>query len=233
MQYLDFGTIFFMVVAVVIIFQLRSVLGKRTGTERPPFDPYTDRKSGSETAKDDNVVSLPRRKRGSEEPADDFYASLEKVAPAGTELNTALRALKDEDPNFDPEEFVTGAKTAYEMIVMSFAEGDRKTLRNLLSREVFEGFDSAITAREKSGETMKSSFVGISTAKIIGAELKDHVSSVTLRIVSEMISATMDKEGKVIDGDPDLVSEGRDVWTFSRDMRSRDPNWKLVATEEE
>ena len=176
---------------------------------------------------------MPRRKRGSEEPADDFYASLEKVAPAGTELNTALRALKDEDPNFDPEEFVTGAKTAYEMIVMSFAEGDRKTLRNLLSREVFEGFDSAITAREKSGETMKSSFVGISTAKIIGAELKDHVSSVTLRIVSEMISATMDKEGKVIDGDPDLVSEGRDVWTFSRDMRSRDPNWKLVATEEE
>ena len=141
--------------------------------------------------------------------------------------------MKDSDPIFDPEEFLAGAKTAYEMVVMSFAEGDRKTLRTLLSREVYEGFDSAISSREKSGETMKSSFVGISSAKIIGAELRDQVSSITLRIVSEMISATMDKDGNVVDGDPENVSEGRDVWTFSRDMRSRDPNWKLVATEEE
>ena len=232
MQYLDFGTIFFMVVAIVIIFQLRSVLGKRTGNERPPFDPYTDRSTSREQQADDNVVSLPRRKRG-EEAGEDFYAPVDKVAPAGSDLNATLRAMKDADPNFDPEEFLAGAKTAYEMVVMSFAEGDRKTLRTLLSREVYEGFDSAITAREKAGETMKSSFVGISSAKIIGAELRDQVSSITLRIVSEMISATMDKDGNVVDGDPENVSEGRDVWTFSRDMRSRDPNWKLVATEEE
>ncbi|MCB1383056.1 MAG: Tim44 domain-containing protein [Notoacmeibacter sp.] len=232
MQYLDFGTIFFMVVAVVIIFQLRSVLGKRTGNERPPFDPYTDRSAARDAKPEDNVVSLPKRKRG-EEAGDEFYAPVDKAAPAGTDLNATLRAMKDADPNFDPQEFVAGAKTAYEMIVMSFAEGDRKTLRTLLSREVFDGFDSAITAREKAGETMKSSFVGISSANIIGAELRDQISSVTLRIVSEMISATMDKDGTVVDGDPENVSEGRDVWTFSRDMRSRDPNWKLVATEEE
>lgn len=234
MQYLDFGTVFFLITAVVIIYQLRSVLGRRTGNERPPFDPYTEGRLENQPPADDNVVALPRRKKkGDGEGNDEFYAPVDVIAEKGTPLNKGLRQIRDADPGFDPKGFVDGAKMAYEMIVTAYAEGDRKTLRNLLSRDVFEGFDLAITAREKAGESMRSSFVGISRAEIVNAEVRGNDAMVTLRIVSEMISATMDASGEVIDGDPESVTEGTDIWTFARDLRSRDPNWKLVATEEE
>ena len=122
---------------------------------------------------------------------------------------------------------------AYEMIVLAYADGDRKTLKNLLSREVYDGFVSAIADREARSEKIQSSFVGIDKADIVAAEMKGSEAHVTLRIVSELISATRDKAGEVIDGDPETVAEVKDVWTFARDTRSRDPNWKLVATEEE
>jgi predicted lipid-binding transport protein (Tim44 family) len=116
---------------------------------------------------------------------------------------------------------------------MAFADGDRKALKGLLSREVYDGFDAAISEREAKGEKIKSSFVGIDKADMTHAEVKDSEALVTLRIVSQMISATYDKSDKLIDGDAEQVSEVSDVWTFSRDTRSRDPNWKLAATEYE
>ncbi|MAS14085.1 MAG: calcium-binding protein [Nitratireductor sp.] len=234
MEFFDFGTIFFLIAAVVIFFQLRNVLGRRTGNERPPFDPYTAGRNGSrkeQGANGENVVSLPRRK-GAAEP-DQIYADIDKVAKPGTELNKGMRAIRDADPSFAPKSFVDGAKMAYEMIVMAFADGDRRTLKNLLSREVYEGFVSAIDEREKRKEKIESSFVGIDDMTIIAAEMKGSEAHVTLRIVSELISATRDSAGEVIDGDPETVAEVKDVWTFARDTRSRDPNWKLVATEAE
>ncbi len=233
MEFLDFGTIFFLVAAVVIFYQLRSVLGRRTGNERPPFDARTGKRTGSDTSAEDNVVTLPRRKGATAEDKAAFYAAIDEAVKPGSKANTGLRAIKDVEANFDPKTFLDGASMAYEMIVMSYADGDRKTLRNLLSREVYDGFDSAITEREKRGEKVQSSFVGIDKSEIISAELKGTEAHITVRIVSEMISATIDKAGEVIDGDPETVAEGTDVWTFARDLRSRDPNWKLVATEEE
>ena len=117
------------------------------------------------------------------------------------------------------------------MIVMAYADGDRRTLKNLLSREVFDGFVAAIADRESRSEKIQSSFVGIDKADIVNAEMKGSEAHVTLRIVSELISATRNSAGEVIDGDPETVAEVKDVWTFARDTRSRDPNWKLVATE--
>ncbi|MBX3568258.1 MAG: Tim44 domain-containing protein [Rhizobiaceae bacterium] len=232
MEFFDFGTIFFLVAAVVIFFQLRNMLGRRTGNERPPFDPYTaGRSRDADPAKADNVVSLPK-KRSADEP-DDTYAEIDAVAPPPSDINKGLRAIRDADPGFDPKGFVEGAKMAYEMIVMAYADGDRKTLKNLLSREVFDGFVSAISDREGRSEKIQSSFVGIDKAEIVGAEMKGGEAHVTLRIVSELISATRDKAGTVIDGDPETVAEVKDVWTFARDTRSKDPNWKLVATEAE
>ncbi|MBN9275709.1 MAG: Tim44 domain-containing protein, partial [Mesorhizobium sp.] len=180
----------------------------------------------------ENVVSLPR-KRPPGEPAADTYAAIDAFAAPDSELNKGLRAIKDNDASFDPKGFVDGAKMAYEMIVMAYADGDRKTLKNLLSREVFDGFVAAIGEREARSEKIQSSFVGIDKADIVNAEMKGGEAHVTLRIVSELISATRDKAGAVIDGDPETVAEVKDVWTFARDTRSRDPNWKLVATEEE
>jgi predicted lipid-binding transport protein (Tim44 family) len=211
------------------------VLGRRTGNERPPFDPYTAARSKPQDAngKPENVVSLPQRKRAPGEAADEAYVAIDAFAKPGTELNKGLRAIKDADASFEPKGFVDGAKMAYEMIVMAYADGDRKTLKNLLSREVFDGFVAAIADREGRSEKIQSSFVGIDKADIVSAEMKGGEAHVTLRIVSELISATRDKAGEVIDGDPETVAEVKDVWTFARDTRSRDPNWKLVATEEE
>ena len=233
MEFFDFGTIFFLVAAVVIFFQLRNVLGRRTGNERPPFDPYTAGRTAKDpAAKPENVVSLPR-KRPAGETNDEAYAAIDAFAKPGTDLNKGLRAIKDADASFEPKTFVDGAKMAYEMIVMAYADGDRKTLKNLLSREVYDGFVAAISEREAKSEKIQSSFVGIDKADIVSAEMKNGESHITLRIVSELISATRDKAGEVIDGDPETVAEVKDVWTFARDTRSRDPNWKLVATEEE
>lgn len=231
MEFFDFGTIFFFIAAVIIFLQLRNVLGRRTGNEKPPFDPYTSAKSadhaapaGSDT---DNVVALPQR------AGEKDFTAIDKMAAAGTPINDGLRAIYAADPSFDPARFVDGVKIAYEMIVMSFADGDRKVLKNLLSKDVYEGFVSAIEEREQRGESVRSSFVGIEKAEIAAAEMKGSEAHVTLNIVSQMISATLDSQGALIDGDLENVVEIKDLWTFARDTRSRDPNWKLVATEAE
>ena len=229
----DFVTVFFFVAAVIIFLQLRNVLGRRTGNERQPFDPYSARDGESVAGdKDDSkVITLPRR--DGDKPAEDKFAAVDTYCEPGTDLNNGLRAIVSSDPDFDPEAFVEGAKSAYEMIVLAFAEGDRKTLKSLLSKEVYEGFISAIKDREQRSETVKSTFVGINKADIIQAEMKGRDAHVTMRIVSQLITATYDNAGAVIDGDAEAVGEVNDVWTFSRDTRSRDPNWKLIATESE
>ena len=228
----DFITLFFLVAAVIIFLQLRSVLGKRTGNERPPVDPYSPSVKPPMARKHParwcncHAVMAPARK----------FRATPRSTPlpsAGTPLNDALRRMTDADPAFDPKEFVNGAKMAYEMIVMAFADGDRKTLKGLLSRDVYDGFDAAISERESKGEVVKSTFVGIEKADMVHAEIKDSEANITLRIISQLISATYDKAGAIVDGDAEAVSEVNDLWTFSRDTRSRDPNWKLIATESE
>lgn len=228
----DFVTLFFLVAAVLIFLQLRSVLGRRTGNEKPPRDLYTPRDAAAPVDAPDagKVVTLPRRDVIEDE---NRFAAIDAFTKPGTPLNDSLRELNKSDPSFEPKQFVNGARMAYEMIVMAFADGDRKALKGLLSREVYEGFDAAISEREAKGEKVKSSFVGIDKADIMHAEMKDSEALVTLRIVSQMISATYDKADKLVDGDAEQVSEVSDLWTFSRDTRSRDPNWKLVATESE
>jgi predicted lipid-binding transport protein (Tim44 family) len=234
MEFFDIGTILFLIAAVVIFYQLRNVLGRRTGNERPPFDPYSTPAKPAEKGAPapENVVSLPRRPADGE-PPENVYAAVDAMAAPGTELNKGLRAIRDTDPSFDPKAFMNGAKMAYEMIVLAYADGDRKTLKNLLSKEVYDGFVAAISDRESRSEKVQSSFVGINKIDLVGAEMKGTEAHLTLRIVSELISATRDAAGTVIDGDPDTVAEVKDVWTFARDTRSRDPNWKLVATEAE
>ncbi|EJJ30857.1 hypothetical protein PMI11_00896 [Rhizobium sp. CF142] len=228
----DFITLFFLVAAVLIFFQLRSVLGRRTGNEKPPRDLYTPRDAvQNDSADAGKVVTLPRRDVNGEE--EDRFSAIDAFAPAGTPLNESLRALNRADPSFDPKEFLNGARMAYEMIVMAFADGDRKSLKNLLSREVYDGFDAAISDRENKGEKMKSTFVGIDKAEITHAETKGSEAQITVRIISQLISATYDKSDALIDGDAENVAEVNDLWTFARDTRSRDPNWKLVATESE
>lgn len=226
----DFITLFFVVAAVLIFIQLRSVLGRRTGNEKPPFDPFSARDEAKAPTEDGKVVTIPRRNG---QDGEDRFGAIDAYAPAGSDLNEQLRAVLRADQTFEPKEFLNGARMAYEMIVTAFADGDRKALKGLLSKDVFDGFNVAITEREKAGETMKSTFVGIEKAEIVQASVKDTEVQITVRILSQLISATFDKDGKIVDGDAENVSDVNDLWTFARDSRSRDPNWKLIATESE
>jgi predicted lipid-binding transport protein (Tim44 family) len=135
------------------------------------------------------------------------------------------------DPGFDPNHFIDGAKAAYEMIVMAFAQGDDATLKQLLGSDVYDGFQRAIRERESRGEKVESSLVGIDKADIIEAEVKNRTAYVTVKFVSELISVTRDADGEVVEGDPKKVREVTDIWTFAREVGSKNPNWKLVATE--
>ena len=229
----DFYTIIFLALAVFIFLRLRSVLGQRTGRERPPYDPYSAREA-ARTPTSDNVVTLPPRAgdapaapAADAEPADRWKG----VAEAGSATASGLDAIAAQDPAFDAKHFITGGRAAYEMVVTAYAQGDRRNLKNLLSKEVYDGFDAAIKERETRGEKAETRFVSIDKADIIGAEVKGKTAQVTVRFVSQLVSVTRDKDGNVIDGSPDKVTDVTDVWTFARDLASRDPNWKLVATE--
>lgn len=236
---LDIYSIIAIVICIVVFFQLRSALGKRTGNERPPFDPYSSKgESKVEKGEADNVVTLPKRK-GAQKPVlnphlqddDSVTAVIDRLAKAGTALNEGLRKIVGVDANFDPDEFLTGARSAYEYIVTAFAAGDRKTLKNLLSEDVYDGFVGAINDREQRKETIDFSFVGINKANIVSADLIGSMARVEVNFKSELIQAIMDEEGRVVDGDPNAIDEVTDIWTFERDTSTNDPNWRLVATE--
>ena len=231
----DIYTIIFLALAVFIFLRLRSVLGQRTGRERPPYDPFSGR-DPVRTPSSDKVVPLPTRNADSTGVAVDGGEVVrvnrwQGVAEPGTPLAAGLDAIAAADPSFDAKSFLAGARAAYEMVVTAFAEGDRRNLKMLLSREVYDGFDAAIRDRETKGETVETRFVSIDKAEITGAELRAKTAQVTVRFVSQLISATRDRAGQVIDGSPDKVIDVTDLWTFAHDVSSRDPNWKLVATE--
>jgi predicted lipid-binding transport protein (Tim44 family) len=229
----DTWTIILLAVAVAIFLKLRSVLGQRTGRERPPYDPYSAR-DAMRGATNDNVVTLPGRGPESAQKQADAAESPDRwkgITEPGTALAVGLDAIAGEDKTFDAKHFVAGARAAYEMIVLAYAEGDRRSLKNLLSREVYDGFEAAIRDRETKGETVETRFVAIDKSDITAAELRGRTAHVTVRFVSQLISVTRDKSSNVIDGNPEKVTDVTDVWTFARDLSSRDPNWKLVATE--
>jgi len=229
----DIYTIIFLALAVFIFLRLRSVLGQRTGRERPPYDPYSAR-DAVRGSTNDNVVTLPGRSSEAAvkpvepvEPAERWKG----VAEAGSPVAAGLDAIARDEAGFDAKHFVTGARAAYEMIVSAYAQGDRRALKNLLSREVYEGFEAAIRDRETKGETSETRFVSIDKSDITAADMRGRTAQVTVRFVSQLVSVTRDRNGAVVEGSPEKVTDVTDVWTFARDLSSRDPNWKLVATE--
>jgi predicted lipid-binding transport protein (Tim44 family) len=227
----DIYTIIFLALAVFIFLRLRSVLGQRTGSERPPYD----RAAPNVLQRDNNVVPMPGSVIDQPPPLPSKEVTppsdrWKGVAEPGTALAQGLDAVIAQDSSFDPRHFISGARSAYEMIVLAFANGDRRALRDLLSGEVYDSFDSAIKDREKHEQKTETRFVSIDKAEIVGAEARDRSAQVTVRFVSQMISVTRDKAGTIVDGNPDKVADITDVWTFARDTASRDPNWKLVGT---
>ncbi len=206
----------FAVVAGVILFRLYSVLGRRTGNERPPQDRY--RLSSAPRNAPSNVTSLEDHKKGAGTP--------QPADPVGR----GLMDIQLADRGFEPDHFLSGAKQAYEMIVTAFAAGDRATLQPLLSRDVFATFDSVIRGREERGEKVSFNLVGLHDVRIVEALIKDRVAEITVSFGANYTSAVIGNAGQVVEGDNSDVRDVTDVWTFCRDTRTRDPNWSLVAT---
>ena len=217
--------ILFAMVAAFLVLRLRHVLGRRTGNQGSR-DAAAKRRKESEN--DGNVIELADRTGAADEAdeAEDLTADAESDDP----LVAGVARIRLADPKFDADEFASGARSAFEMIVHAFATADSGTLRSLLSEEVAENFQNAIKTRLEAGETLETTVISIKTATVIEAEMRGHDAAVTLKFVSEQVNVTRDTEGRVIEGDPNQVTDITDIWTFARNTRTRDPNWKLIET---
>lgn len=223
--------------AVFMFWRLYALLGTRTGNERPPMDRLSgkpaDAASAQEAAGTDAAPArLEDKSRAADGKAEEPGPLWKGYAAEGSAISAGLEGIAAADQNFAPRRFLEGAKLAYELIIESFAKGDKAALKPLLSADVFDGFGKAIDTRFAEGHKLETRFVGINKADVAGAEFLGNRASVVVRFVSEMISVTRNSKGEVIDGDPQEVREVTDVWTFERDVTSRDPNWKLAATED-
>jgi len=227
---LPIDIIIFAAIAAFIVFRLRSVLGRRTGNERPPqgvFGPSrtAKRDKAKRDGDGDKVIQLGDRGKPEAVP-DSVFDNLEP----GTPLEVGLKAIRAADPSFNGDAFLQGAGGAFEMIIEAFAGGTMSAVKSFLSQDVFDNFSRAIAARDEAGETLETTMIGIKRADIIEAKVEERTAVITVKFVSEQINVTRDGEGVVVDGDPDHVTEVVDIWTFMRDVRSRNPNWVLVET---
>lgn len=235
-DFLDLPTLIAIVVAVFVLFRLRSVLGTRTGNERPPVDRSRSKPAEKKAVNSDETV-VPIRPRPADAPnLDDerrtrkLEAEIEQAAAGNADLATGLRAVAEADPTFTPKSFLEGAKQAYEMIVTGFAEGDRQTLKNLLDKDVYDSFARAIAEREAAGQKNDFTFVGLPKIAIVQAEYDKKNVLVTVDFHAEVVSAIRDKDGNLVEGNADQVQTIADEWTFARNPKSRDPNWKVITT---
>jgi len=234
-EFLDLPTLIAIAVAVFVLFRLRSVLGTRTGNERPPVDRSRSSRPDKPAESSEETV-VPLRPRPAQPDLDDerrarkTEAEIEHASAGNADLAAGLRAVVDVDPSFSPKGFLEGAKQAYEMIVTAFAAGDRQTLKDLLDKPIFESFQRAIAEREAQGQTVDFTFVGLPKVAIVDAEFDKKDVNVTVDFHAEVVSATRDKDGNLVEGNADQVQTIADEWTFSRNPKSRDPNWKVVAT---
>lgn len=228
----DFSIIVFVALAVFVGWRLYSVLGMRPD-RKPGSGPSPSRFSPRDVP---SPVAAPAAR--SEQIIDvdpiDAKPATERwkgIAEPGTPIAAGLDSAALIEPDFDAKHFINGAKAAYEAIVLAFASGDRSTLKDLLARDVFENFSHAIAEREKRGETVETTFVSLDKAILTDAKVKSRVAQMTVRFESQLITVTRDSNAKLVDGAADKVVNVNDVWTFSRELGSRDPVWRLIATE--
>ena len=211
--------ILFGMIAAFLVLRLRSILGRRTGFERPPeLRPDLRRGLFGGGVIEGKAEPVP------EKPP----ASMRKLPDPASPAGQALARMRTIDPNLDPARFLDGAEAAFRMIVTAFAAGNRAALRPLLSEDTWRAFDLAITAREQAGETQRTEIKAINSATIEEADLRGSTADITVRFASDQINATLGADGHPVAG-ADALTEIVDAWTFEKDLASADPTWRLVA----
>ncbi len=205
----------FGMVAAFLILRLRSVLGRRTGHERDQRSKNHPAEAANKNPRqDDKVVQLPGIARGNDR------------------LSNGIADIQRADRNFDPDGFCVGARTAFELILSAYGSGDRDTLRQLTDDSVFQLLDGAMTEWEQREETLESTLVRIQSTEIAEAEMRGSHALVTLKIQSEQINVTRDAKGHAIAGQHGVIDTITDIWTFTRNTSSADPNWSLTEIRE-
>ena len=200
-QYMDI--IFLAVVAGVVLLRLRSVLGKRTGSEK----------------KDPNLYSY-------DEPANQSTDTPKPVQMQSSTNNSKMDW-------FDNDNFIAGAKGAYETIVTNFENDNINELKPLLEENVLKSFTEVIEKRKENGEHVEFSFIGIESAEIIYKDLNSSPMEVTVRFISEMITCIKNSKDEVISGSLNQIQKVTDVWTFAKFKNKKNANWLLLATSAE
>jgi predicted lipid-binding transport protein (Tim44 family) len=209
--------ILFAMVAGFLALRLYAVLGKRTGHEQALPKPSEERLA---------VPPLPR----TIDQAADVREAGARVIENGAE--TGLKAVINADPSFDVAQFIDGAKSAYRMILEAFWKGDEDTLAWLVEDDVRAGFAQAIGDRKAAGHVLENRLVAIERALIADAVVEGRNARITVRFDADIAAVTRDAEGNVVAGSLSDAVETHDIWTFARSLRSDDPNWKLVETDE-
>jgi predicted lipid-binding transport protein (Tim44 family) len=208
--------VLFGMIAAFLVLRLRSILGRRTGFERPsqPFQPRPGQAAPGPVIDGRAESVAPATQRAVPEPV--------------SAVGETLTRMREADRAFDSAGFLNGAEKAFRLIVAAFAAGDRTTLRNLLADDTFRAFDQAIADREAAEHQQISEIRAVPGASIESAELNGAIAHITVKFVSDQISLTRDQAGNPLTG-TDAATEITDLWTFERDLSSRDPTWRLVA----
>lgn len=217
-------TLVILMAALVVGLVLRGTLGKRTGYENPsspfglstPEDGIEDRQRARQEEKEDDTPPPP------------VWLG---VAEEGSFLARTLILAQEKDPDFSPKDFLEGASSAYEMVLEAFAKEDEDTLKDLVSAEVFNSFEAAISARKAQGQTLHYHLVSLDEATISDATLDGDRLRMTVRFAALVLTTTHDRDGALLSGDPKHPKTTRDLWTFERDLCSPDPHWCVVETQ--
>jgi predicted lipid-binding transport protein (Tim44 family) len=212
-----FYVILFAMVAGFLALRLYSVLGKRTGHEQALPKPAEERVAMPPVTRTIDAVAEPRE-------------SLNRAIEPGAEAG--LRSVIAADSSFDVNQFVEGSKSAYRMILEAFWKGDEETLNWLVEDEVRVAFLQSIAERKEAGQTLDNRLVSIERAAISAASLENKTARITMRFDADVVAVTRDAEGTVVAGSMSDAITTHDVWTFARNLKSDDPNWKLVETDE-
>lgn len=217
-------------IAIFLVLRLRGVLGRRDGDENG-LEGMMKRDRPEDPA-DGNVIQLAdRNEPGSVNDNAATDASLDDQESWATDdLARGVRDIRSLEPSFNGEDFLVGARVAFEMILNAYASGDTETLKQLLSNDVYSNFAKVIQDREQAGHVMEDTLVGIQAADIMEAYLEGRVAHITVKFVTDQINLIRDENGDVVDGSPNAVTSVTDFWTFAHDTKSRNPNWSLVAT---
>ena len=204
-------------IAVFLFLRLRSVLGTREGFEKPRMQPKNDAPK-----RDFKVID------GGEDK--DITDNVDKNSKSAE----ALKLIKSEDEDFTVNEFLSGARSAYEWILMSFEKNEIDEIRELLSEEVAEAFDAVVDQQVSQGLTIEAEFIGIREMKLVEATYSSNTKTaeISVSFVGEMTSVVKNSSGEIVEGDSKQIKRQKDTWTFSKDIKSSNPNWLLVATGE-